>query len=270
MSWTIAGVDVPVQTDIELTASTLSVSFQVSSSELSTWREVGDRAGDLAVETGFGGALRTLSRGASGTITVDADAADTPPFATSEWHVAEFDEEQTAPQRHEIELELQRPTNRRDEFADLTDRAVSSGSRGFGRNFGRDFGAGDPDIGAYLALGGLGLTVAVTSDQIGQIEREGAAPGAHTTLPLVLSAEQAAAIADAAGYPEGVVDEAVADGESRLVDATGGRQTVTLDVRADVALEDGQWLLREWSIEWHSFATERRWRAELTLANPTS
>ena len=264
MTWTVAGVAVPVQADIELTAATLSLSFVVSTSELTTWREVGDRAGDLAVETGAGGALRTIARGTSGTLTVDADAADAPPIATSEWYVDGYSEEQLAPQRYELELDLQRPTNRRDEFT-LDDIDVSSADEGFGLNFGEDFGAG-AQLALLVELGGEGLTLGITERQLGQLDRDGAPTGADVTMPLLLSVEQAAAVADAAGYPEAVVERTVPDGDSLRVDESGGRQTLGLQTRDDVALDDGNWLLSEWSLERHSYTTGRRWRAELTLA----
>ena len=263
MTWKIAGVDVPVQTDIELTASTLSLSFQVSSSELATWRDIGDRAGDLTVETGAGGALRTLGRGSGGTVVVTPGAAESPPVATGEWYVDGFDEEQFAPDRFEVALDFQRPSNRRDEFP-LDDIDVSSADEGFGLNFGEDFGVG-AQLALLLELGGEGLTLGITERQLGQLDRDGAPTGADVTMPLIFSAEQAAALADAAGYPDGVVEQSVPDDDSVKIDESGGRQTVGIKTRGDIALNDGDWLLTDWSLEWNSHSPGRRWMAELEL-----
>lgn len=285
MTWTIAGVDVPVQTDIELTASTLSLSFEVSESGLSTWRGIGDRAGDLAVETGYGGALRTLGRGSGGTVVVTPDAAETPPVATGEWYVDGFDEEQLAPGRYEVSLNLQRRSNRRDEFAldDIDVATIDSGfgvnfghefgtpgvvAPGFGREFGRSFGGGGGSPTSFGLQAGAGVTIRLPDDQLGQIDRGGAPTGAEVTIPLTLSDEQAAALADAAGYPDGVVERSVPDDDSVRVDESGGRQTVVITTRNDVALADGEWLLTDWSIEWHSYSADRRWMAGLELAEP--
>ena len=282
MSWTVAGVDVPVQTDIELTASTLSLSFQVSSSELATWRDIGDRAGDLTVETGAGGALRTLGRGSGGTVVVTPGAAESPPVATGEWYVDEFDEEQVAPDRFEVALDFQRPSNRRDEFP-LDDIDVATMDSGFGVNFGRSFGAPDDppqgfgrSFGSSFGVGGGaplslalnagdGVTIRPSDSQLGQLGREGAPTGADVTMPLIFSAEQAAALADAAGYPDGVVEQSVPDDDSVKIDESGGRQTVGIKTRGDIALDDGDWLLTDWSIEWNSHSAGRRWMAELEL-----
>lgn len=267
MTWTIAGVDAPVETDIELTASTLSLSFEVSESELSTWRDIGDRAGDLAVETGFGGTLRTLARGTGGAVTVTPDSSESPPFAAGEWYVDDFDEAQVAPSRYEVSLGLQRPTNRRGEFPGLSDSDVSAADEGFGVDFGNNFGVADPDLPLYLSLQrGEGLTLGISASQLGQLSRDGGATGATVTVPLLLSDEQAAALADAAGYPDGVVERAVSDGDSRLIDESGGRQTVVVNTRGTVPLADSEWLVLNWSIAWHSYTPERQWRAEIELA----
>jgi len=267
MSWTIAGNSVEPSSDIELTASALSLSFEVDESELSTWRNIGDRAGDLTVGTGFGGALRTLARGTGGAVTVAPDNRETPPFAAGEWYVSDFEETQIAPSRYNISLGLQRPTNRRGEFSGLTDTDVSAADEGFGIDFGINFGAPDPDLPLYLSLQrGEGLTLGISASQLGQLSRDGGATGATVTAPLLLSDEQAAALADAAGFPDGVVERAVPDGDSRLIDESGGRQTIVADTRGTVPLADSEWLILGWSIEWHSHTPERRWRAEIELA----
>jgi hypothetical protein len=286
MSWIIAGNSVEPTPEIELTASTLSVAFEIDETDLSTWEALGDRAGDLAVETGFGGAFRTLARGTQGPVTVVPAASESPPIATNDWYVAGFETEQLSPRRHRVSLELQRPANRRDDegfginfgrnfgsgdqFGGLTEDDVSAADQGFGIDFGRDFGAGDPDLPLYLSLqDGEGLTLGVTARQLGQVSREGVATGATVAIPLLLSGEQTAALADAASHPAGVVEQAVPDGESRLVDESGGRQTVTIDTRTTIDLADGDWLLTDWTVSWHSYTTDRRWRVELALAETT-
>jgi len=252
MSWTIAGNSVEPTPDIELTASTLSLRFEADEADLSTWRNIGDSAGDLAVGTGFGGALRTLARGTGGAVTVTPDSRETPPFAAGEWYVSDFEETQVAPGRYNISLGLQRPTNRRGEFPGLTDTDVSGADEG---------------LPLYLSLQrGEGLTLGISASQLGQLSRDGGATGATVMVPLLLSDEQAAALADAAGYPDGVVERAVPDGDSRLIDESDGRQTVVTNTRGTVPLADSEWLIAGWSIEWHSYTPERQWRAEIELA----
>lgn len=285
MSWTIDGVEVPVETDIELTAETLSLSFEVAGSELATWEALGDRAGDLAVETGFGGAFRTIARGAQETVPVVPAGSETPPFASTDWYIAGFDAEELTPRRYQVSLELQRPANRRDEF-DLDNIDVATLDIGFGVSFGAKFGRpGPPDNGfgrrfgeafgvspgALLGLelqGGSGVTLRVASDQLGPITRDGQPAGATVSLSLRVSDAQAAALADAAGYPGGVVERPVPDDDSVRVDESGGRQTIILDPQGDIEINSGEWLLVDWSIAWNSYSAERRWVAELTLAEP--
>lgn len=265
MTWTIAGVDVPVERDIELTAGTLSLSFEVAESELATWEALGDRAGDLAVETGFGGAIRTLARGAGGTVVVDPDAGESPPVAAAEWFISGFNEDQLSPGRYRIELDLRRPSNRRDEFA-LDERDVATLDGGFGNGFGEEFGSGARSPLGLSLQAGSGVTLRVASDQLGPITRDGQPAGATVSLSLRVSDAQAAALADAAGYPGGVVERAVPDDDSVRVDESGGRQTIILDAQGDIAINSGEWLLVDWNIAWHSHSPDRRWLAELSLA----
>lgn len=270
MSWTIAGNSVEPTPDIELTASTLSVAFEIDEADLSTWEALGDRAGDLAVETGFGGAFRTLARGTQGTITVNPAASESPPIATADWHIDGFNADPLGPERYEVSLDLQRPNNRRDEFAPSAS-AVTAADQGFGFNFGANFGVGDPELPLYLSLrSGEGLTVGVNQRQLGHVSRDGSPTGAAATATLFLSDEQAAAIVDAAGYPAGVVERAVPDGDSQRIDESDNRQTVGVDTRESVDLTDGDWLLTTWTLSWHSYVPERTWRVELTLTETSS
>lgn len=266
MTWTIDGVDAPVQSDLELTATTLSISFEAGRGGIGPWRDIGDRAGDIQRESGFGGTFRTLSRGTASTVSVTPSTEFVPPLASGDWLVAGFSEQTVAPERFEVTLELARPSNRQDEIA-LTEQETTEATEGFGFNFGVNFGAGDPDVVAQLSLrDGAGLTLKLVERQVGQSGREGTPADAAVTLPLLLSDEQAAALIDAAGYPAGVNRRPVSDGDNQIVDSSPGtRQTVDATFDDAISLASGTWLLDEWTLAWYNFDTTRRWLADLTL-----
>lgn len=250
MTWTIAGNNVEPTPEIELTASTLSLSFEVPEPDLATWETIGDRAGDLTIETGFGGAFRTLARGEQVDVIVDPAASESPPIATSDWYVDGFSAEQLSPQRHEVSLDLQRPQNRRDEFS-LSNADVQTA-------------AGPPTLSLSLQ-NGAGLLVELGPDQVGQHNRDGSPAGAQIDLPLLVSPEQAAAVVDAAGFPAGVSERTIPDGDSTLVDESGGRQTVGVTSAAGVPLADGDFLIVDWGLERAGFDTRRRFALSLGL-----
>ena len=228
--------------EIEADADTLSLSFQVQRDQLPTWRQF-DRADDVDVEEGFGGAFRAIGRDGRDDVEVRIPFTRLRPFEPAvDYRVTGYQEEQQSTDLFEIELDLHRVTNRTEAFPALEQ-------------------SGD-DWTLSLAHG----TIALANEQVGQLDREGDTPGASVTLPLILSDEQAAALLDSVGYPAGVVVESVPDGPDQRVDETGGRQTIDLDAPAEAMIDAGEWFVIDWSLEWWSFSEDREWRVELTLA----
>lgn len=291
MPWTVGGIDVDAQADLELTASTLSLSAIVPDADLGPWRTLGERAGDLDVQTAYGGQFRAFGRGEASTITVSPPADQSPPFATSEWYVSAFDVEAVAADRSEVRVDLQRPTPRDDAFAIADEALVPSqsglgrnfgtdfggatrvaGDAGFGNDFGVDFGVGDVDLAVSIGLrGGDAGSLGLEARQVGRATESEAATGTEYELPVMLTDEQAAAFADAAGTPAAIVDRSIPDGDSFAVDSSGGRQTVVVDVQSDgLGPPSGTWGVADWQLTEQQPTGTRRWRASLSLRELSS
>ena len=231
--------------EIEADAETLSLSFQVQRDQLPTWRQF-DRAGDVNVDEGFAGAFRAIGRDGDDDVEVRTAFNRLRPFIPStSYRVAGYSETQLSPTRFELALELQRVTNRGEGFPELSQT-----------------GAWEVD----LQHGTVGLS----ERQVGQIDREGAPPGAEVALEVLVSDDQAAALLDNLGYPAGVVERTVPDGDSVRVDETGGRQTVMLSAPAEAALASGDWFVTDWTLSFNAYSEERQWAIELALAETTS
>jgi len=250
--WSLAGTEIPVKrSGLTLTAESITLSFDVDADNLGTWRAIGDRAGRLDTETGFGGAFQTFARGSDGTVTVTPASVSSPPFAFGSFFVSSYRESHYAPKKTVVEFELARQTNRRDEFSGISATDVQTAP-------------GAPT----LTLGlrdGSGLSLEFGPDQVGQLSRDGSPAGPSIEVPLLVSPAQAAAVADAAGFPGGVVERAVPDGDSIIVDESGGRQTAVVSAADDVPLADGDYAIAGWTIERYRFDERRRFRLALTL-----
>jgi len=228
-------------TAIEADAETLSLSFTVERDNIERWREY-DRAGDITTETGFGGAFRALGRDGDGDTEVRPPFTRMRPFTPStDYRVAGYAEQQVAPDRYEVTLDLQRTRNRGEAFPALS------------------------QTGAY-EIGLSHGTVGLAERQVGQIDRDGAPAGAEVSLPVRVSDEQAGALLDNLGYPAGVVERSVPDGPDQRVDESGGRQTVTLSVPEEAAIDSGDWYVTDWTLSFNAYSEDRQWLVELALA----
>ena len=266
MPWTIGGNDVTVQADIELTPRTLSLSAVVANDNLDPWRSLGERAGDIDVQPAYGGRFRAFRRGDARSVTVAPPAAQSPPFADSEWFVSAFSVDRVGADRSEVGLTLQRPSPRGDEFS-FSGADLVPADAGFGLDFGTDFGAGDIDRVATIDLqGGDKGSLGLTQQQVGRPAETETPTGTKVDWPVVLTAEQAAAFADAVGTPGAVVERSVPDGESVTVDSSAGRQTIIVDVqRSGGGLPAGAWAVADWTLTAQQPTGVRRWRASLSL-----
>lgn len=228
---------------IEVTPDTLSIEFVVDRSQIEHWRQY-ERAGDVNVETGYGGSFRAVDRsGRTDAIHIDPPTSSQPPFDASRYYISDYSEEQLGPGRYRLELTAQRLTNR----ADVYDVGDQSGSPWT----------------IDLKTGAISLE----NTQVGRIEeRSGSTTGAQVTLSLLVSDEQAAAIMDSLGYPKGVVERQIPDGEDQLVDESG-RQTMSLEVPPGASIEPGRWFAIEWTVNRWSFDSDHRWRIDLEIAS---
>ena len=240
MTWSIGGFDVEPET-IESDAQTLTLSFFIEIDRIDEVRDL-QRAGDVDVETGFAGSFRAIDRSADGTISVQPATGDEPPFTDGSYLVSEYEEEQVSPTRWRVEVTLQRLTNRSQEFGERWDV--------------------DGDVSLTTTTGRIRLS----DRQVGQVDRTGSPAGADLTVALFVGGREVAHFIDAAGFPEGVVDRPVPDGDSRVVDETGRGQTLTVSGLEHKAIPGGDYLVRDWSVEQRAFG-DRRWRVELVLAS---
>lgn len=236
-------IPVTPTTDIEVGPQTISLTTDVSESNIDAFREFADRAGDLDTESGFGGSFRTLNRGTGDTVEVIPGVESSPPVAQTDMFVASYSESQLSPVRFEVDIELQRLANRDD--------------------------ATDPDTlqtGDEWAITlDTGATIGLSGRQVAPPERDGSPSGASVGLEIIVSSDQAAAILDRIGYPAGVVERSVPDGDDQLVDESGGRQTIAIDAPPDAAIDSGEWLVRGWGLSFNAFDEPRRWRLSLSL-----
>ena len=243
--WRVGGISLKVTSDLEADAETIALAAPADADTRARLRDLVDRTGDVDTDEGFAGTFRAFDRSGGEAVTLEAPFDQSPPFPTTQPVLVEdASEEQVATDRVDAELDLRRLTNR-DDATDI-DGTIATGD----------------DWTFSLAHG----TIALSEQQVGQIDREGDTPGASVTLPLILSDEQAAALLDSVGYPAGVVVESVPDGPDQRVDETRGRQTIDLDAPAEAMIDSGEWYVTDWSLELWSFSEDREWLVELTLA----
>jgi hypothetical protein len=223
-------------------AQTVSLSFEVHRDEIDAWRRF-DRAGDISVESGFAGQYRAIDRGArSGPTRVEPPVDQEPPFPRADYFVTSYGEEQVAPDRFQVDMTFQRLSNRGQEFGTLSE-------------------AGDWEF--ALETGTVGLDAAQVSPASGS----GTTAGPEFELQLRIGDDQAAALMDNWGYPEGVVERPVGDGEDYLVDQSpDSRQTVTVTSPSGAAIDDDDYLVTGWQIETAGFEASRRWSVDVTFA----
>jgi hypothetical protein len=230
---------------LALTPTTLSVGFDVQgSSSIDAWRAY-DRAGDLSVETGFGGAFRTVDRAGRGdTVAVQPPPWASPPVDSVDGFVQSYSEEQVAPDVWEIDLTIVRASNRATPFNTVS------------------------ESGAWEVATQRG-TIGLSGRYVGVSSQSGTSAGGDWTLRLALSDSQAAAWADACSHPDGVSEETVSDGSNYLVDdSPNSRQTVTLSVPSNATIPGGDHLVQDWTLSPRSYG-EQPWQLDATTWEDT-
>jgi len=251
--WVVAGRAQSL-TSISISPDAISVSFEVSDDNIDHYRAF-SRSGDLETGSGHGGQFRVFDRATASGVDIYPGNADVPAVERGEtWYADGYSEEQVAPTRYAVTLDCVRETNREETTSILVESGWSAGGWSSGA-----WGGSDPAFDLELSYG----TIALDDRSVGQIDREGSPTGDDITVPLLLSSEQAAAIADAAGYPGGVTERSVPDGDDQPVDDSG-RQAVTISTPGS-DLADGEYLIRDWSIEFNSHDPSHRWQATLTI-----
>jgi len=253
------GRDAVSISSLSIDSQTVSFRFEIPANALDYWRQF-DEAGDVAVQSGFAGVFHVVEQGEDSSIELYPGRKDYPAVDRSaDWFVDGYSEEQIAPGRFAIELTCIRQTNRDESTTRLTETGWSSDGWGDG-----GWGGTSPPLKIELPYG----TLAVDEGSIGQISGDGSPSGEAATLPLLVSAAQLGAFADAIGSPDAVVERAVPDGENRAVDGSpNSTQTLTLSTASDVDLDldDGDYLARDWSASYYSQNESHRYQIELTL-----
>lgn len=242
--WQLGGLTFEPSSDLEFDAESISVSLLADAEQVETLRGFGP-AGDIATKRGFAGYFSTVSRAGGGSMPLQPGLAATPALAPTDVYLASLSETDLgAESPREVEIELQRETNRRGEYSPVSQSGPIE----------LEFESG---------------TIGLSERDVGLIDREGSAVGSRPTLELLLSARQVGAIADNVGYPAGVVGRTIPDGSDKAVDETpDNRQTVTLSTNQgllDVA--DGAYLVEAWSVELYSQTQGHRWLATLEIVS---
>jgi hypothetical protein len=231
---------------LTLTPDTVSIGFVArGSNAIDAWRTY-DRAGDLSVETGFGGAFRVIDRaGRSGTVAVQPPPWASPPLDSVDGFVQSYGEEQRAPDVWEIDLTIVRASNRGTPFSTVS------------------------ESGAWEIVTQRG-TIGLAGRHIGVSSQSGTSAGGDWTLRLALSDSQAAAWADACSHPDGVSEETVSDGSNYLVDdSPNSRQTVTLSVPPGATIPGGDHLVQDWTLSPRSYG-DHPWQLDATIWEDTT
>jgi len=281
MPWTIDGAAVTAD-GVSLTPRSLSVSFTVEATDISTWRAY-DTSGDYSRIGQYGGDWRLVDDAdrASQT-TISPPAAFKPPLDDVTGYVQSYTESQVAPDRIQVDIGVERDGARRDVYPAPAegDLIVPSGET-------ESIAAGEresylaADIDGTLDLDGtlvigeaptawtISTThgqLALTERQVSPAEQRGSTTGGQWAVTLGLTDQQAGAIADAAGIPDAVVDRDVPSGSDTTVDTSpDDRQTITIDAPARAALPSGDYLVADWSLTTRGWTPDRRWTIELTL-----
>ncbi len=240
LDWRIGGQMLKESWIDELTPHTLTITFHTDRDGLEYWRQY-DRAGDVQVEVGFGGTFQAVDRGGrDDALELQPPFRQTPPFDEAEFYVTNYSEAQLSSELFEIEFEFQRSEPRSGVF-DVVDRS--------GEPWVFDFDRG---------------TIALEERRVSRIDRDGGPTGGDTSIEVLLTDLEAAALADVAGVPDAVVDREVPDGPGFAEDTSGGRHTVAI-TSPDGAPLEGDWVIRNWSLAMHNRSDER-WLVELQLA----
>lgn len=266
--WTLDDREIHPAAEITLTHDALDISMLASAvggdgysaddygelyggvAELNVLREF-DRAGDLDVKTGYAGRFHTIER--SGRDPVDVETAidpatrHAPPVDLEDWLVADYSESQVGPNLYRVDVSFQRPEPREDAF----DPVSPESSTGWGEGGWGEAGWGglstSPDTWTFdLRHGAFELD----ETQVGLLDRDGSTEGGVATLELHLNREEAAAIADSAGYVDAAVERPVPEGLDFAADThPDGRQSVYVSMHEGFELDSGWYVILGWELE---------------------
>lgn len=226
------------------------VDDESSPDDLAFFRQY-ERAGDLNVSTGFQGQFHVVDRsGRNGAATVSVAPAGrhAPPVAGGTFYVAGYSERQLSVDLFEVSLTLQRDANRSAEFTPTGDSLGGWGDEGWG-----ELGWSGWDIGGdHWTFGFDHGAFELDAEDVSVIDTESDPAGGERSLSLLVSPDEAAVIADSAGYPAAAMTRTVPDGRDKAVDEADGRQTMYLAVPADlgdVGLTEGAYVVMDWELE---------------------
>lgn len=223
---------------VDLTAATLSLSFH---SDSDRWREY-LRAGDTTATDGLGGTTRRQRRDGGDPIRVEPPHPHRAAVDISSWVLAAAESEDRG-QTTVWDIEFERPVPRGGE-SDTT---------------------ADADADAVLAFE-AGGAIAIDDRHLLKPTRTGTPTGEELTLPFLADSETLGTLAAVADRPAAVVERSVPDGESFREDTSAGRHTVELSTPEAAGIEDGDYLLVEWSASVIGGASSSLWRVEVVLA----
>lgn len=244
--WRLNGTPIDAVDDLTVTATTVSLGFEVRREDIRQWRDL-ERAGDISVESGYGGTFRAFDRGGrSSPVVLRPPAWLSPPLTRVEGYVSSYEEEQISADRARVAITIQRTTNRKS-----TSTVVNESG-------------GDWQI--QLSDG----TVALDVDQVSPTPGTGTTAGRESTLTAVVNDTQAATLLNNLNRPDGVVERELDGAENKIIDESPKKQqTVNIVSPVDAVLGSGEYPVSDWSVEKAGFAKDRRWRIELTLAKQT-
>lgn len=237
----IAGVPLRIDS-IDLSPSTVAVEGEATRSRADQLRTaLDDRVGGYRVVEQAGGQFRVESTDGDTLPTLALPATVTPPEPESQPVAVEsLNIEEIAPEWRSVTLSMQRtsaPTP-----GDVT--PVDSGT-------------------AWTLAIGSHTTLSLPADAVRPVGRRGTSAGSQVSIPLELRVAEAWALRQA-GLVAGVTRRQVPDGDAFVDDVTGGTQTVTLATPATASVEDGDYALSSWSLQYRTGA-RRPWLASLTL-----
>lgn len=221
------------------------------------WRRF-ERGGDVDVDVGFAGDFDVIVTGPDpDEVIVELDPPDRlrPPLDVAEYVVTDVETERVAPDEVIVEAELTRREPRRDVYGpDVVegepDETTHTGWSELSWSEGPWSGYGSYAWRFDLENG----EIWANDEDVGRPARSADSAGESIELDIAITDGDAAAIADSLGYPDGVVEHSVPDGADVLVDESpDGRQTIYVEPPVDVDgvddIEEGEYVVREWSIE---------------------
>jgi hypothetical protein len=227
-------------TDLQISPSSLEVSLNVSDDEIDTLRQF-DRTGDFSVISQFGGGFRVEGDGGAQTLTLDPPTAWKPPVPQTEAFIQSYNEQQISPVRFEVSLSLQLPENRTPQFGTVN------------------------NSGGVLEISTFRGDISLSASEISQIAQSGSTVGGTIDLSIRVTTEEAAALADSLGFPDGIVQREVSDGQDLIQDTSpDNRQTVDITADPDAKIDSETFAVTNWTLS-RVRRGEPKWLFDLQL-----